>query len=235
MSELGFPAMVGFLISIAFLIQTRRLEDFGDKTRFVVLAVTVWLFHNLIDINVYFPSLGVLGFVLIGVLLSRPETKPVLPSKVLATAVTVITLCIVAAAIPIFIANELEHRSRIEQENGKLPQTIATLAAAKQFNPLNSSLHHLTGETALELFHRTQKQEYLQLAQTSFEKAISLSPLKVGPHVGLGLCFSTANRMDDALREIHIAQKLYPNSDYARSVEALIEKRRRGEFSPQSH
>jgi tetratricopeptide (TPR) repeat protein len=231
MSELGFPAILAFFVLIVYLVQTRRSEDFGENTRYLALGLFVWLFHNLIDINVYFPSLGVMGAVLTGVLLARPQREPVSASKPLVAAAWVITLCIVILAAPMFVSNELLHRADIELENGKLAESIATLETAKQFNPLNSSLYHVTGETSLELFHKTQKQEYLQLAQQSFERAIELSPLKVGPHVGLGLCLSTANRMEDALREIEIAQRLYPNSAYVRSVEVLMQRRIQGEFA----
>jgi hypothetical protein len=230
-SELGYAAVLAVMALVVFLAHTRRSSQFPENARFLALALIVWFVHNLIDINVYFPSLGIIGVALIGVTLSLPQKHFAKPPMPLVAAICMLAVAALVLGALVFVSSELEHRAKIEVENGKLGESIATLDLATKFNPLNSSFYHVAGETSLELFHKTQNVEYLERAKTSFQKAIELSPLKVGPRVGLGLCLSVSNQMDEAMREIAVAQRLYPSSSFVRSVQALMERRIRGEFS----
>jgi hypothetical protein len=229
MSELGYASVLAFMVLVIFLAHTYRVSGFPAKTKYFAAALAVWCIHNLIDINVYFPSIGVVGAALTGMILARPP-RECTPPRSLAFATAAIAICALAAGSLAFVSSELQHRAEIEIENGRLPDAVATLATAMKFNPLNSSFFHVTGEISLELFHRTQDPQRLQSAKDAFQRAIELSPLKVGPHIGLGLCLSTSNDMEGAMRQIQIAQQLYPGSSYVRSVEQLMQKRVQGGF-----
>ena len=84
-------------------------------------------------------------------------------------------------------------------------------------NPFNSSILHEAGQLALELHQKTQDPSLLRQATEYFRKAVALSPNKVGPHLGLGLCLSSAERLDEALEQLEIAQLMHP---YSRHVSA---------------
>jgi len=120
---------------------------------------------------------------------------------------------------------ELHIRPQIEYENKKLARAGATLESARQICPINSSIFHDFGNIQLELFQATREPQYLTLATALFQRAVALSPEKAGSHMGYGLCLSSANRMTEALDQIHIAQQLYPSSSYAQSIAQLMERR----------
>jgi hypothetical protein len=77
-----------------------------------------------------------------------------------------------------------------------------TLELAKAIMPYNSSLFHDSGDINLNLYHSKHDYKYLDVATRSFQRAIALSPNKVGPHIGLSLCLSSANRVEDARAEL---------------------------------
>jgi Flp pilus assembly protein TadD len=91
--------------------------------------------------------------------------------------------------------------------------------------PLNSSLHHDSGDISLALFHKKRDKRYLDAATDSFRRAIALSPEKAGPHIGLSLCLSSANRVEEALEELRAAQRLHPDSAYIQAIARLLDKR----------
>jgi hypothetical protein len=225
LSELGYP---GLLAAIAFVLFVTHVTKSGivvQGKRCLLLALMVWVVHNMIDIDIYFPSVGVVGIVLLGILFARPQKEHAqFPSPVLAGFI-VMAVCALGFSGLVLVSGELQHRAQAEYENSKPAVALATLTTAQKFNPLNSSLFHDYGEIALDLHHKTKDQQYLERSTESFQRAIKLSPLKSGPHMGLGLCLSTANKMDDALQELWIAQQLFPSSDYVRSVARLLENR----------
>jgi hypothetical protein len=192
----------------------------------MLAALAVWVVHNLIDINVYFPSVGVIGAVLLGVLLRREPAAGQRPRKALAACTAAAGLAILTFSALNMVSSELQNRSRAEHQENRLAAAAETLEQAKALMPLNSSLYHESGEILLNLHHNRKEPQYLTRATESFRRAIALSPAKAGPHAGLSLCFSTAARMDEALEEIHIAQSLHPDSTYLEAVVRLLEKRK---------
>jgi hypothetical protein len=193
-----------------------------------LLALAVWIVHNLIDINIYFPSVGVLGAVIIGALFARPQTVFPRYSKVSIGIAGAFAALVVSFASLAFVSSELQHRAQIEYDNKKFMVAAETLATARKLCPINSSLHHDAGELLLNIYHLTREPRHLQQATEAFRTAIELSPRKAGSHIGYGLCLSTADRMPEALAQIHLAQQLYPGSSYAQSIRQLMERKERG-------
>jgi hypothetical protein len=101
---------------------------------------------------------------------------------------------------------------------------IATLMEARALMPLNSSLFQEAGQIQLELSQKRREPKYLAAAIGSFQRSIELSPNRVDSHVGLGLCLSAGRDVAGGLKEISIAQKLYPDYAYADAVVRLMEK-----------
>jgi hypothetical protein len=224
MSELGYPALLALMAAVIMLAR-RRWPEGTASSPYLTLALIVWLAHNLIDINVYFPSMGVLGMVLIGILLARPRAEAIVPPQLILISVSLVAVVVMIFSGLVLVASELRHQARIESENSQIVAALASLDLAKKFNPLNSSLYHESGEICLDLYYKKKDPQYLELATAAFGKAVELSPNTVGPHVGLGLSLSTANKVEEALREIDTAQRLYPESSYIRSIARLMGKR----------
>lgn len=228
LSELGWPLVLA--LSVALLWGANSIRRFfhaglDDRRFWLLLALAVWMAHNMVDIDLYFPSVGVLGAVLIGSFFSRrPQEFPRI-SRLSIAGTSLVALAFVAFAGVSCVASELQARAQIEFENKKLATAIETLDIARYICPINSSIQHDAGEILLNLYHQTKKPEYLTRATTAFETAIRLSPEKSGSRVGYALSLSTANRMTEAREQIRIAQTLYPSSAYVQSIAQLMGQR----------
>ncbi|MBI4474265.1 MAG: hypothetical protein HY646_16455, partial [Acidobacteria bacterium] len=149
MSELGLGVL---LLVIGAAIYVYRRKDYIFKAErnemfFLIASLLLWVIHNLIDINVYFPSIGAVGLALAGILLSPPVSalKPTAPCRYLAMAVGSIALVIFILGSMFLAASELEYESRLRYARGKPSEALEKLLMAQQINPLNSNLFHDAG------------------------------------------------------------------------------------------
>jgi hypothetical protein len=234
LAELGYVFVITVLVAIIVLAKPRRNGTGGLATRewtwrserlYLLLALSVWLVHNMVDINVYFGSLGVIGAVLIGVLFSRPAIEREPLRKTVIAGISLLSVSVIVFSGVVFVSSELQHRAQVEYENLKPLAAVNTLETAKKICPFNSSLYHDSGEILLDLYTKTRETQYLDRATEAYRTAVNLSPRMVGPHIGLGLCLSSANNVKAALEEIHAAQQLYPDSTYALAIARLMEQR----------
>jgi len=231
LSELGLIAVFGMVALGVYLLGRRRIIlDTTGSRRYLLLGLLVWSVHNLIEINVYFASVGAAGVALIGLLIaqSRPADPNGLRNPVpdkLVQITGLVAMAVVFSSGIIYVSGELLHRARVEIENQKLAEASETLENALMINPFNSSIFHEAGQLALERHQKTQDSAILTQATEYFSSAVALSPNKVGPHLGLGLCLSSAGRIDEALEQMEIAQAMHPYSRHVSSVRRLIENR----------
>ena len=226
LSELGYPAVLAGVALLVFLAGRGRPNLSDKSTGYVFLALIAWLLHNAIDINVYFGSLGVVGAVTIGLLCSGNVIGHIAPARSLLAGAAVFTSAAVGFGALVFTSDELRHRAQIEYENNKTLVAIATLEQARAVMPFNSSVYHESGEILLDASQKLKDTKYLDRATESFRRAIELSPNKVGPHIGLGLCLSQAGNLDGAISELDIAHDLYPRSTYVQAITRLLEARK---------
>ncbi len=234
-SELGYVAVAAAVIAILFAVRRwfRDVQPKFAQREWVLLALAVWGIHNLIDIDVYFASVGSIGAVLTGTLLRKLKTEegraimavePRRPGNLLVVAVGLCAMVIIVFAGFVQVSTELQQRATMERDNVKLLEADKSLKQARALMPMDSSLFHDSGDVELELSQRLHKPEYLTAAQESFSRAIQLSPNKVGPHVGLALCLSSRQDLNGALQEIRIAQSLYPDNSQAQAIARLLQR-----------
>ncbi len=238
LAELGLLGVVaGFALAL-FLWPRRQgiLDSQGDR-RWVLLAILVWITHNLIDIDVYFASVGAVGVVLMGLLATegprigpRPGTGR--GRSIGAGAFGLLTGVVVLVSGVVYVSGELHYRAEGELANLKVEEAYRTLQFAAAVNPFDSSILHAAGRTALELHQKTSDPAYLAEATEHFERAIWLSPAKADPLLGLGLCLSSADRLDEALAAFSLAQTLHPYSRTVSAVRRQIERRQRSSPAP---
>jgi hypothetical protein len=228
LSELGYLALIAGAGILLMILGAWHRGEMRRLSPYLGLAVVVWGVHNLIDINVYFPSLGIVGAVLLASLMRRshviPQPLPVTPTAVL-TLVGLVTLVFSSLAM---VSSELQVRAQREFEENNVPVAADTIEMATAIMPYNSSLFHDAGDINLNLYHRKRDHARLDVATRSFQRAIALSPNKVGPHIGLSLCLSSANRVEDARAELRVAERLHPDSTYIQAVARLLDKRKTG-------
>jgi tetratricopeptide (TPR) repeat protein len=225
LSELGYPALIAGAILLLLGVRGWSRGQYRDVSPFMLMALFVWLAHNLIDIDIYFPSLGVIGAALLAVLLKKPSVGPQPHARIGATAIAGLGVAVLIFSTLAMVSTELQQRAQIEYDQNNLPAAALTLEHARTIMPWNSSLLHDSGDINLALYHRRHDIRHLEVATASFRRAIALSPDKVGPHVGLGLCLSTASQVEDALDEIRIAKRLQPDSNHVQAIARLLEKR----------
>ena len=229
LAELGYLALIAGAGVLLLVLGAWHRGELRKLSPYLVLALAVWTAHNLIDINVYFGSLGVVGTILLATLLKRQSvtSQPALPRAVTAVLVSLATVTLVFCGL-VMVSSELQIRSQGEFDENNLQAAARTMATATALMPFNSSLFHDFGDIHLNLFHKARDYKHLDLATRSFQRAIKLSPNKVGPHIGLSLCFSSANRLDDARAQLRVAERLYPDSTYVQAVARLLDKRKAG-------
>jgi hypothetical protein len=227
LSELGYPLILAVVIVLVIKANAFKGSIRWDRQAsiWLFLGVLVWIAHNLIDIDVYFPSVGVIGAVLIGSLFARESVQTSSCSKALVAFAGICATFAIAFSTLACISTELQARAQIEYESKKLKTAVDTLAEARRICPIDSSLYHDSGEILLELYQTTHEPRYLAEATETFRKAILLSPKKSGSYIGYGLTLSSANRLSEAMDEIRIAQTLYPSSSYVQAIARLIGRR----------
>jgi tetratricopeptide (TPR) repeat protein len=225
LAELGYPALIGAAILLLLGLRAWRRGEYQSASPYVVFALIVWVLHNLIDIDVYFPSMGVLGTLLLAVLLKKPTLSPQPSSRIGSLAAVAFGGVVLVFSSLAMVSTELQQRAQMEYDRNDIPAAALTLEQARTLMPWNSSLFHDSGDINLALYHKRHDLRDLETATASFQRAIALSPDKIGPHVGLGLCLSTANHVDDALEEIRVAKRLQPDSDHVQAIARLLEKR----------
>ena len=229
LSELGYPALIAAVILLLLGLRAHRRGEFNSTPLFLILALTVWGVHNLMDINVYFGSVGVVGAILLGVFLRKTPvvTPPATPGIPLALIVGA-GLATLVFSFLVMVSSELQFRAKAEFEENKLQVAAETLEQAKSLMPLNSSIFHDSGDVNLNLFHKRHDAKYLKVATESFQRAVALSPEKAGSHTGLGLCLASANHVKEAQDEIRMSERFYPENTYTHSISRLLEQRSAG-------
>ena len=224
LAELGYPLLLAAVALVIWKASRIRIER-SETNLAAMLALPVWIVHNLVDIDVYFGSVGVLGAVIIGMLLCKPRAESSAISKPAFAATAVFAVAIMAFAGGAFISSELQNRAQIEFDNKKLVVASETLESARRICPINSSLDHDLGEMLLTLYHQTHDPKFIDRSYEAFRTEVRLSPKKAGAHIGYSLALSTLNRVPEAIAEIHVAQRLYPSSAYIQSIAQLLEQR----------
>jgi tetratricopeptide (TPR) repeat protein len=226
LSELGYLAIAAGVVLILLAV---KYWSSGAKLRIterecVVIALAVWCLHNLIDINFYFGSVGSVGAVLIGVLFRNSNSTVTPPGKPLMAGVGIFAVAAVAFSGLVMFSTELQNRAKGEYESLKPQVAIETLMQARKFMPFNSGLYQDAGQIQLELSQKRHDPQYLAAAMESFRRSIKLSPYRVDSHIGLGLCLSANHDVESGLKEVRVAQKLYPDNTYAQTIVHLMEK-----------
>ncbi len=229
LSELGYPlilALIAIIIAKANALSAFRFSK-RPETFWLLLALAVWIAHNLVDIDVYFPSVGVLGAILIGALFARPQREfPRLSKPSLAFMGTLALLAIVFSGL-VCVSSELQNRAQIELESKKLLAATANVVDGAAPGP-----HQLEPGPR----HRRDPAPALPADP---RPAVSGGR---NLFVSDGHCFESGkirisywlrtlpfdHRQSDARghrEQLRIAQRLYPNSTYVGSIARLMEQR----------
>src|SRR5678815_1329799 len=149
LSELGYPVVIAGAALLLLALRKARNGSYQQFSQYIGLALIVWAVHNLIDINVYFPSLGVIGAMLIGTLMRRARVVPQPRATAGTTILAVLGVTTLVFSSLVMVSSELQVRAQREYEENRLETAADTLETAKAIMPINSSLFHDSGDIQL--------------------------------------------------------------------------------------
>lgn len=228
-AELGVFGLALLLLGLLWLARNRlRLLGLSGPERCLLIALMVWGVHNLIDIDVYFGSIGAVGAALVGLFFCRGEAPPATsapPSRALLGVIGAIAAVALVSSGFIYVSGEFLVRARTELELFRTPQAADSLRIAARINPLDPAIQYEAGQTHLELYHRTGDTAHLDVARSDLERAIRLSPNRVGPHVALALILASQNQTRESIDQLETAQMLDPQGAQAVNIRRMIEQR----------
>ena len=116
LSELGYAVLIAGACLLLLALRSWRRGEFKRLSPYLLSALVVWVGHNLIDINVYFPSIGVIGAVLLGTTLRKPSVAPQPQAKFGAPIVAILCLLVLVFGSLVMVSTELQVRARVNMK-----------------------------------------------------------------------------------------------------------------------
>ena len=185
-------------------------------------SLAAWGVHNLIDINLYFPSVGSLGILILGLLLSLIGTETIETERVVSSGWLAKTVWIVGLLVCIG-SSLLVGRQYLAQTD--LAQGIDSVAAkdlntaqrdlrdSLQINSNNPITITLEAKVRLQLAIQQQRVDHrlLESVLHSFERAASLDPYNAETVYELGRILMALGREDEARKARLRARDLFPS------------------------
>jgi len=202
LSEGGLVLLAGLLLTVgvAWGLRTARrpFGALGDRSDPLLLgmlgALAAWLVHNGLDIDLYFPSLGTLGFFLAGLFsnyLSREVEREESPHFLMAKAPVVVIEVALGLALLTGIRFQLSRScldlAGISASSGNLDEACKYARWAVKFRPKDASGIVLLGklETAQLKKNGQPVSVLLQKLSEALKKAVHLDPYNAEFHFEL--------------------------------------------------
>lgn len=232
-AELGVFGLLAVLLGTLYLLRHRKdASRLTGGRRALLVALMVWGAHNLIDIDIYFGSVGAIGAALTGLFLWKERRATIDPSEEagrgLVGATGVAAFLVLASSALVFVSGEFLLRARTELEFLRTSDAAVSLGIAARINPFDPTIRYEAGQTELDRYYATGDGTHLETARAHLMRAIWLSPHRVGPHVSLALVLASEDRMREAIDELEIAQMIHPEDGEASNIRRLMEKRQPG-------
>jgi O-antigen ligase len=228
LSECGIPFLIFGLFVTALLFRSGTLSaranqrDHGLMQISVLVSLSAWVVHNLIDIDLYFPSLGGLGVYLLALYLIMtrssgrkgggvPKFPPVLSRALLFVLVVSITVLGVYT-VRSYFAQTLANRAIEYAEIKDFPEAEACLEQAMRLQKRDASLIFIHSNLKLKnsfdrgsLDHST----LLNLKQ-NYQRATELDPYNSEYHFQLSKILKALGEDEASIKEKQRAQLLFP-------------------------
>jgi len=232
LSECGMPFLVfGLFVTIIlardWLGKMRpNRPDLAPPCLFriiLLISLSAWFVHNLIDINLYFPSLGGLGVFLSALYLvqTRPHNKRIIPGDIQFPAVLSRTLLLVLAiSITIleiytaksYYAQTLAARAIEQAESKDFQEAEASLERAIRMEEKDASLFFLYSNLKLKNSFDRGKLDQAALLdlKKNYQRATELDPYNSEYHFQLSKILTALGEREASSLEKRRAQALFP-------------------------
>ena len=245
-SEVGFPGVVVLLLAVLPLLwrMVRNVRRSYHKERQwekrllplgLLTSIFVFLLHNLIEINLYFPSLGLLGIFLLslgaryGVSEGDDKMRSWSPSergkKLLLLLLVGVFIFYAGWITRAYVGQIYIDAAQRTAQKGDYELAMKRASAAVRFNPTNADYYHIK---AGFIMSGTQLLPQIDEAITAYQKAITLDPFTPHLHYELSKLYLMRGMPLKAFLEAKEAERLYPLSStyrqFAREMEENLKR-----------
>ena len=231
LSECGIPFLIFSLLVAVLLVRGwLRLgpakqsdpEQPGLLQISLLVSLSAWLVHNLIDINLYFPSLGGLGIFLLALyhLQARPYTRinaghsrfPSVLQRAFLLALLVSVTILAIYAVKSYYAQTLATRAIEYAETRDFPEAKAWLERAMRIQKRDASLVFLYSNLILRnSFDKGNlNQATLLDLEKNYRRATELDPYNSEYHFQLSRILTALGEDEPSIVEKRRAQALSP-------------------------
>ncbi len=231
LSETGLCFLLLIILAAAMVIRKRRkdhrealAEQYSlawHKTA-CVASLSAWSVHNLLDINLYLPSLGSLGVVILSLWTILSERAPAIAGDtsefrkappwvggVAAAFLAVVALLVLRlylGQMRLETANNLMEAGQFGQAQEEAEQSIAVFSRDSRAYVLLAKLSLLEGAGKDGL-----SQAELLVASSLYQKAIALNRYEAQLHFDHGKILMALGQRDQGLAEQERARELFPS------------------------
>ncbi len=230
LAETGVIGGIGFL-SLLFLIFLKGINLWSLKKRgkeyqlaiAFLASIVGFSFHNFNDSSLYIPAVGIVFWIILGQFASlswlQEKTQPYRLIKVkgklkerrLSAIPFLVGFLVFLFFFSSFRAELYGRRGRSFLKGGRIVEAKKLLEKAIQLNPINTRYKVDLAETYFRLGKSSNDPSFLYSSIYLLEKAVALDPLEPEYHLKLGIHYATAQRLNEAERELIMARSLYPN------------------------
>ncbi len=226
-SELGLPGLLAicYAAGVWILRGLTRLTTLGDRDgRILVhglfLAGLCFCLHNLVDYDLYVPSLGLIGFMLLGLGGNRGVHTPI-PLYIPHLFLISLSLYLFAVNAQLYLTHGYIQQIKESWEQRDLEKAYETAQKALLYDPKSPLLQEISGMLLLELKRPEE-------ATQAFQKAIELDPRVPRFHAYLAEAYLLKGDLAGAYVETKRAVELFPlRISYQKKLEevtSLLEK-----------
>ena len=231
LSECGIPLLMSGLIVTIILFRgwrrsARRNQTDREQPGFLEISLLVslsaWFVHNLIDIDLYFPSLGGLGTFLLGLYLlqARPSRRitagdskfPIVLSRTLLLFLVVLITILGVYTVKSYFAQTLAVRALEYAEAKDFPEAEDYLQQAMRLQKRDAGLIFLHSNLKLKSsFDKGNlDQPTLLELKRDFQRATDLDPYNSEYHFQFSRILKALGEVDASITEKRRAQALFP-------------------------
>jgi putative inorganic carbon (HCO3(-)) transporter len=219
-----FIALI-FLKAVSGARKKKKLENpFKANLSLTLGASCLILFlHNLIDINYYFPSMGLLGTLIFSMFMVESglsEEKnlsfPRLSRRVkgvIVTAVLGIILSLIVISFLPFLGNLIASEAKREIKKGEYEKALSDIKLASRLDPRSSDYPLLQAETILTRAGEKPRIADIDQAISLYSKAIKLNYFTPYLHYQISKLYYVKGMVINAYYEAEEARRLYPTKE----------------------
>jgi|GEM_PF-3350659 len=235
-----------FLRAIIRLRKRKRKNLTSFETGFPIALATscfILFLHNLIDINYYFPSLGLLGALIFSLFIGEsglpskkniplprlsPRKKGIIITALLASAF----LLIILFFIP-FLGEIVASEAKRSFENGEYEKALSQIRFASRLDPENSNHPLLEAEIILAEGGKKPSMSDIEQAISLYKKGIELNYFTPYLHYQLSKLYYIRGELINAYYQAEEARRLYPTKKVYREWRDEVKKRLEEEIKKQ--